>query len=244
MPVFFFPCHASARTDPCSAILNHVNSLYRNGSSYAVISVKVVTVHSTRHMRVQVWSKGEKYILVRTLEPAQDRGTATLKSAGSVWTYLPAVDRVISVPRSLLDAPWMESHLTTGDVMMDRIHADEYVAEVSFSGAREGTEVVEITLFPKPAAAAAWSKAVVRVRRTDWIPVRIEYFREPTGPARTLTFSDIRDLGGRKLPTTIRVIPADAENEYTEITYETIRFDVDIDDDFFSLKRLRNQAIP
>jgi hypothetical protein len=56
--------------------------------------------------------------------------------------------------------------------------------------------------------------------------------------ARTITYSDVRTLGGRRLPTTLTVVPADEPAESTRVTYDEIAFDVPLDDDVFSLRTL------
>jgi outer membrane lipoprotein-sorting protein len=39
----------------------------------------------------------------------------------------------------------------------------------------------------------------------------------------------------------MRVVPTDAADEYTELTYENISFGVELDDSFFSLQQLRRR---
>ena len=230
----------AAQNESPAEIASHLDDLYRRGSSHAVMTMKVVTGKSEQKLQVESWSKGKKYTLVRALEPTQQHGTSTMKLGTSVWSYLPDVDRVIKIPSSMMSSPWMESHLTNDDAVRGSMLSDDYTAEISFSGVREGTEVIELTLTPRQAVAAVWSKVIARVRRSDWIPLKIEFYGAEAGLVRVMTFSDIRELGGRTLPARLLITPAGNPGDYTEITYEAIRFDVDINQDFFSLKSLRN----
>ena len=44
----------------------------------------------------------------------------------------------------------------------------------------------------------------------------------------------------RLVPAAMRVVPEDKPGEYTEVRYSELEFDVDLDEDFFSLRRLRD----
>ncbi len=221
-------------------IAGRIDDLYRGGSSHAVMKLKVFTGLSTRETLVEAWSKGRKYTLVRALEPAGQRGLSTVKLGNSIWSYLPDVDRVIKLPPSMAGAPWMGSHLTNGDVVRGDMLSEGYLAEITFSGTREKTGVIEITFTPEPAAQVIWSKVIATVRQSDLIPLRIEFYGDKADLVRTMTYSHIRKLGSRMLPSTIRITPAGNDGAFTEIIYETIRFDVELDEDFFSLKNLKN----
>jgi hypothetical protein len=54
-----------------------------------------------------------------------------------------------------------------------------------------------------------------------------------------MQFLDIRDVGGRKVPMKMRLIPADEPNEFTEVTYEMLEFDPDLPKGTFSMQSLR-----
>ena len=56
---------------------------------------------------------------------------------------------------------------------------------------------------------------------------------------RTMRFLDIREMGGRTFPATMRVEPADKPEEFTEVRYEEMAFDVELEDRVFSLQSLK-----
>jgi outer membrane lipoprotein-sorting protein len=149
------------------------------------------------------------------------------------------VKRVVKLPSSMLAASWMGSHLTNDDLVKESRMAEDYTFEVTFEGERDGVPVIELTCIPKPDAPVVWGKVVVRVRRQDWMPLEVRFYDEDMDLARTITYEDVREIGGRRLPTTMTVVPADEPGEYTRIHYERITFDVDLEDDFFSLRALQ-----
>jgi len=79
----------------------------------------------------------------------------------------------------------------------------------------------------------------VVVRRSDYLPVATRYYDEGLRLARTMAFTNYRELSGRLLPTVMTLVPRDKPGEKTQIVYEEIRFDVVLSDDVFSLRNLQ-----
>ena len=238
----FVPTAALRGSEPVSSadILNHVDDLFRGSSSRSTMVMKVITAHYTREMKLVAWSKGKDYSLVRILEPLKEKNTSTLKAGNNIWNYLPKVKRVIKIPSSMMGGSWMGSHFTNDDLVKESRMADDYTHSITFEGTRDGTEVIELTLIPKPEAAVVWGKVVAIVRKSDWIPLRIDYYGEKLGLERSMTFSDIKKLGGRLVPATMRITPTDKPGEYTLVTYDDIAFDIALKDSLFTLRTLQN----
>jgi hypothetical protein len=56
---------------------------------------------------------------------------------------------------------------------------------------------------------------------------------------RVFTFSEIKEMGGRILPTVLMIKPLDKPAEFTRVTYLEITFDVELKPDLFSLRSLQ-----
>ena len=222
-------------------ILRTVDDLWRGQSSHGILLMQVQTVHYTRTMRMEGWSKGKDLSLVRIIEPLKEKGTATLKSGTSIYTYLPQTDRTIRLTSGMMMGSWMGSHFTNDDLVKESRLEEDYDPAVTFEGKRDGQSVLEFTLMPKPRAAVVWGKVVITVRAQDYIPVNSLYYDEDMALVRTMTFSKVREMGGRRIPTILHVVPADKPGEYTELLYEQMRFNLDLDDAFFSLAELRRK---
>ena len=236
----WFPGPLPAATELSSKeVLDHVDDLYRGSSSEGVFTMKVVTEHYSREMKLEAWSQGKDYSLLRILLPKKEKGTATLKADRDIWNYLPKVKRVIKVPSSMMGGSWMGSHFTNDDLIKESRMADDYTHEITFRGDRDGTRVIDLTLTPHPEAAVVWGQVVLTVQEEGWLPLGVTYFDEDMNLSRTMTYSDPKDLGGRVLPVRMIVTPADKPGEYTEIVYENIAFDVELPDDLFTLRSLR-----
>jgi hypothetical protein len=80
---------------------------------------------------------------------------------------------------------------------------------------------------------------VLRLRAGDEIVEEIAYFDEHGALARTMTYDEVADVGGRRLPRRLRMTPADRPGEFTEIYYQELAFDVAIPVGTFTLQGLR-----
>jgi hypothetical protein len=73
------------------------------------------------------------------------------------------------------------------------------------------------------------------------MPVWAKYYGEDGELKRTMLFSDYKRMGGRLVPTRMRMEPEDEPGEYTELLYEDLRFDFSIPSGTFSLANLRKR---
>jgi outer membrane lipoprotein-sorting protein len=221
-------------------IVRHVDELLRGESSRGRVSMEVVTARWTRTMEMEMWSLGQDYSLVRLLAPARDAGTATLKAGRDIWNYLPRVDRTIKVPGAGMGGSWMGSHFTYDDLVRESSLVDDFDVAVGFEGTRDGQEIWEFTLTPRPEAPVVWSRMELEVRQRDRMPLNARYFDDRGNLARTMVFSQFQTMDGRLVPTELTMRPEDRPGERTTLRYANLEFDVGLDAGFFSLQRLRN----
>lgn len=237
-------CFAEAappETERAKEILRYVDDLWRGSSSYGIFSLQVKTRHYTRNMRMEAWSKGRDKTLVRILEPLKEKGTSTLKSGNNIYSYLPRTDRTIRLTSGMMMGSWMGSHFTNDDLVKESRMEEDYDPTISFEGLRDGREILEFTLIPKPDAPVVWGKVVLTVLAKDYLPLTELYYDEDMEIARTMTFSEVRVLAGMLRPTVMRIVPSDKPEEYTQLIYSDLEFDIELSDSFFSLARLKRK---
>jgi hypothetical protein len=71
------------------------------------------------------------------------------------------------------------------------------------------------------------------------LPLKQVFFDEKGTLVRAISYRDEKTLGGRVVPSIVRVTPADKPEEYTELVYQAIDREVKFDTEFFSLGRLK-----
>ncbi len=219
-------------------IIDHVDRLLRGKSSRGEFRMAIRTAHWSRALEGRVWSLGTKYSLIQITAPQKEAGTATLRVGDEVWNYLPRVDRTIKIPPSMMMGSWMGSDFTNDDLVKESRLVDDYDIALGYEGPRDGVDVWELVLTPKPEAAVVWGKIVERVRKKDLMPVWARYYDEDGSLVRTMTFSDYRTFSGRLVPATLTVVPTDKPENRTVVTYDSLAFDVGLSPTFFSLRNL------
>ena len=228
----------ASNSDP-EKILDGVDDLYRSNASHGIITLSVTTVNWQRTLTLEQWSKDEDKSLFKILKPKKEKGLATLRVDKNLWNYMPKVKRVVKIPSSMMSSSWMGSHFTNDDLVKQSRMAEDYTFSITFEGIRDHKEVVEITCIPNKEAAVVWGKVEVVVYADDYIPLRMIYYDEDLLLSRTLEFTNIQKMDGKMIPTLMSMIPADESGESTTVKWEEIQFDVAIDDEFFSLRKLQ-----
>ncbi|MFB6262390.1 MAG: outer membrane lipoprotein-sorting protein [Bradymonadaceae bacterium] len=222
------------------AIMDKLDTLYRADSSHAVMEMVVKKPRGTRKLKLEAWSKGEDKMLVVIREPAREAGTATLRTDEGLWNYAPRADRLIRIPSGLLSDSWMGSHFTNDDLMRETSYDEDYRGTVE-RATLDGRPTWKLILTPKPDAPVVYSKLTFQVTRDGWLPLKTDYYDDGE-IVRTMTFSNVEQIGGRRLPTQMTLRPADAEGEMTRMRYETLELGVDVSNRLFSRRGLRRRA--
>ena len=235
---FFSTCAIASNLDP-EIILNNVDDIYRSNASHGILTLSVKTSNWQRSLTLEQWSKGNDMHLLKVLKPKKEKDLATLRVDNNVWNYMPKVKRVVKIPSSMMSSSWMGSHFTNDDLVKQSRMVIDYDFSITYEGLRDGVDIVEISCIPKKNAAVVWGKVEVIVYRNDFIPLNIVYYDEDLKLSRTLKFSNIQVLGGKKIPLQMKMVPTDEPEESTTILWEKINFDLTIKDDFFSLRKLQ-----
>jgi outer membrane lipoprotein-sorting protein len=225
--------------DKARQLLDRTDDLHRGESSHGTMTMRVKTERYDRSMTMEVWSKGSESSLIVIRAPAREAGTATLKVDDSIWNYLPKVDRTMKVPASMLSGSWMGSHFTNDDLVKDSRMAEDFTFEMRSTPSENPEGLYVIDCIPKPDAAVVWGKVVVKIAGRTELPTEIAYYDEKGAVRRTMTFDDVRNIGGRSIPCRMRLVPTDKAGEFTEVVYESIEFNLDIPPSTFTLQALK-----
>lgn len=218
-------------------LIRRIETQYWGESSHSVMRMTIVTDEWSRELKMESWSIGRDRFVARILEPRKEAGTATLRIDDDMWNYLPKIDRLMKIPSSLMGDSWMGSHLTNDDLVKENKIDQLYTFDVESAG--DGTAIVTCT--PKPDAAVVWGRLVYHADVEKIIPKSIEYYDEDGELVRTMLFDKVKKISGHWVPLRMLIQPVDKPDERTELNYDSLEFDVDIDDDFFSLRTLRSR---
>lgn len=217
------------------ALLTRLDDLYRSKSSISRMEIIVTGPRSSRTMRVKAWTKGEDEALIVIEAPPREAGITTLKVKDNLWNYLPRVARTIRVPPSMMLGSWMGTDFTNDDLVKESSYRKDFDAKLA--GRSEAPAGWRLLLEAKPGVVGRWARLEVVVD-DELLPVKMTYFDRKGRLARTLSFDEVKVLGGRKIPTHWALLPTDVEGQKTELRYLEVQFDVEVPDETFSLSRL------
>ena len=232
---------AGIRIDPdtldAKKLLDQFDDLFRGNSSHGDMSMTVVTKHWTRTLQMEFWSEGTEKTLIRILSPKKEAGTATLRAGNDIWNYLPKVNRVIKLPSSMLSSSWMGSHFNNDDLVKETRMSEDYDFSITGVDTSAERETVELTCHPKESAVVVWGKVVVTFDVSSFL--RTDYYDEDMNLVRAMTFSDVREIGGRTLPVRMDLVPTDKPDEVTTVIYNHIEYNIPLANDLFTLRNLK-----
>jgi outer membrane lipoprotein-sorting protein len=221
-------------------IVKRMDQLLRGRTSVGTYEMTVTTPNWERTLRMDAWSEGIEKTFIRITSPAKEAGVGSLRIETNMWDYLPKVERIMKIPPSMMMQPWMGSDFTNDDLVKESSVVKDYTHELLGVEKIATFDAHKIGLTPKPEAPVVWGKIIAYVRTSDFVPLREEYYTEKGKLVRVLTFSDIKRMDDRVIPTTWLMQPVDEPGKHTMLKIERIVFYQPILEDIFTLENLKH----
>ncbi len=227
-----------AQPSPTEILLRAENN-HRGNSSESEMVIRMIRPTWTREIALQAWLKGDDLALLRILSPARDRGIVYLKRKKEVWNWIPALERIIKLPPSMMGQDWMGTDFTHDDLVHESSVVKEYTHAFDRDTLIEGRPCYMIRCVPLPTAAVIWGLLRIAIDKEYALERYIEFYDESNEKRSHMIADSVRVLGGRRIPTRLLYYPLDKPGHYTMIIYRSLRFDQPLSDQFFSLDRIR-----
>ncbi len=212
---------------------------YRGKASTSTVTMTIHRPDWERAMTIKGWTRGQKESLFTILAPAKDRGNATLKKGREMWTFNPKVNRTIKIPPSMMSQSWMGSDFSNNDLAKSDSILEDYSHRLMGIDSHDGKKVYIVESKPHADAPVVWGMQRLYIRE-DYILLAEEFFDEDLQLVKRLTSEDIRMLGGRLFPKIWKMQKAGKTDEYTQLDYQEIAFDIDLPPGVFTLSSLKN----
>lgn len=235
---FLLPYCIGFLTQDAAAVVRKADEKMRGNTCKAELSITTVRPAWQRTMSVRIWSKGKNRAMIRILQPARDKGIAYLKRGNEVWTWMPALERTIKLPPSMMSQSWMGTDFTNDDLIRESSITDDY--EHSFAGDTtiDGRSCYRINMIPKPTTAVVWSRIVSCIDKKDFLELQMVFYDENNKPVNIMNASAIKLMDNRIIPTRFEMIPFEKPGQKTVMVYDAISYDQPIEESFFSLNIL------
>lgn len=237
--VFFLLLPACLLGQDAKAIVAKAEQTFRGKSNKSEMTMTIVRPGWSREISMRSWSLGDDYSLILILSPARDKGSAFLKRGNEVWNWQPSIQRTIKLPPSMMSQSWMGSDFTNDDLVRDVSVVDDYQHTLLGSATIDGRNCYKIEMIPHPDVPVVWGKVIQWIDKANYWTLQVEQYDEDGYLVNTMHTRDIRNLGGRQLPATMEMIPADSPDQKTVITYQSIEFNIDIETTFFSIQNMK-----
>lgn len=240
--LMLFVSFTFAQSESAAEIIQKAEDRLRGTTMYAEMTITTIRPKWSREMKVKTWSKGEDYSVTLVLSPAKDKGTVFLKRKNEIWQYLPSIERTIKMPPSMLGQSWMGTDMTNDDLVRESSLKDDHTKKLLGTKSVENLPCHKIELKPKEGVNAIWGKIEIWISKKGYLQLRTKFYDQDGELVNTILGKDVKMIGGKKMPTTMEIIPAKKKAQKTKITYTKAEFDIDIGDQIFTtqyMKRLK-----
>lgn len=228
-------CQAQNATE----IVRKMDDKMRGKSSQAELTIKTIRPNWSREMLVKTWMKEGHYAMILIQAPAKEKGIVYLKRKKEVWNWIPALERSIKLPPSMMTNSWMGTDFTNDDLVKESSAVDDYDHRIIKDTMIDKRDCYLIEFLPKPNTAVVWGKILVAIDKKDFIEMYSEFYDEEGKLINVMIAHNIRMMDGRLIPTHIEMIPVDKKGQKTELFYRTILFNRNIEESFFRQERMK-----
>jgi outer membrane lipoprotein-sorting protein len=233
---------ASAADLDVKDLVDRANKALRGDSSHGKLTMAIETPDWKRSVEIEGWNKGRQMAYIVIHSPPKDRGETTLRRNNDMWLWMPKVERVIKIPPTMMHSSWQGSDFTYEDIVKADSIVKDYTHKLLSTKHEEGRTVYHIEAIPLPDAPVVWGKVITDVGVYDdqsVVPLLELDYSERGELIRTITLSDVKIMGGRRVPTKLECVPSTKKGERTTLIYQDLEFDLPLKDDFFSYQRLQ-----
>jgi len=221
-------------------IIRKANDKVNGLSSQGTMKMTIARPDWSREVTMKTWSKGTEYYMIYITAPARDQGQVFMKHGNDMWNWMPAINRMIKLPPSMMSQSWMGSDFTNDDLVRMNSIVEDFDHTIISSEVIGDYDCFKIELVPHEDAAVVWGKILFWVSKKEFYELKAEYYDEDGLLVSTMTGTEIRSMGDRMLPAVMTMVPADKPGNKTIMEMVDVKFNVPIDDSFFSQQNMKN----
>lgn len=227
--------HAQSAKD----IVQKADEKMRGSTSQGEIVIRTVRPSWSREMAVKTWMKGNDLAMILVESPVKDKGIVFLKRKKEVWNWMPALEKTIKLPPSMMSQSWMGTDFTNDDLVKESSVVNDYEHSIIGDTVIDSRNCYVIQMIPKPEAPVVWGKLIVCIDKKDFLELHTRFYDEDGTLINTMNAYDVKIMGGRLIPTRFDMIPENKKHQKTEMIYKSIRFNEPIEDGFFTSERMK-----
>ena len=229
-----------ALSQDATEIVKKADDLMQGVTSISEMEMTIVRPAWQRSVTFKSWGKGRDLSMTLVTAPARESGQSFLKVNNDMWSWNPTINRLIKLPPSMMSQGWMGSDYTNDDILKESSIVFDYRHAIEGSENLAGYDCYKIRLDPKEQAAVVWGKILLWISKSEYYELKAEYYDEDGNKVKTHLLSDIKLMHDRKIPTHFEIIPEDKPNQKTVVQILTSKFNIPLQDGFFSQQNMKN----
>jgi outer membrane lipoprotein-sorting protein len=152
---------------------------------------------------------------------------------------MPAINRIIKLPPSVMSQGWMGSDYSNDDLVKQSSMVKDYKQNLIGNEKVDEKDCYVIELIPLPETTVVWGKILAWVDKSEYIILKGEYYDEQMELVRTEEVKEVKKFSDRLLPSVIEIVPCGEEGNKTVITFNEMLFDIDITESFFTQQNMK-----
>ncbi|WP_321413416.1 outer membrane lipoprotein-sorting protein [uncultured Desulfobacter sp.] len=240
MLLVLFSSTTFANTPPAADVIAKAWDYMRGKTSVSQVKMTVHRANWERVSVIKAWTRGRNDSIFQIMAPKKDKGNGTLKIGRDMWTYNPKINRVIKIPPSMMSQSWMGSDFSNNDLSKADSLLNDYTHEIETTTQENGITIYTIKSLPKPDAPVVWGMQKLKIRE-DGIIIEQGFYDEDMAAVKIMTTSEIKKMGEKLFPArwVMRAMDADSKEDYTLLEYESLEFDIPLQDRGFTLNALK-----
>jgi hypothetical protein len=217
-------------------IIRTVEEKQRTETSKAELSMLVYPdardESNVREFKVLSYSRGEEDTYMQFIEPRSIKGLSILSKGDDQWVYFSSTGRV----RKIAGKSKKQSvRGVGGDFSYEDLSAGNWEEKYDFRVLESDSRqwLLEGTAKKRD---SVYSRILVAVDKERYLSTKIEYYTEDEGHYKDLEMSEIKQMGGRDVPTRMVMKNYDKDSMTVIITH-AMQHDVPIDGKYFNPTR-------
>ena len=220
-------------------IVSKADQKTRGETSQGTMTMKIVRPSWERTVEMKSWSKSDDFFLIYITAPAKEKGQVFLKRYKEMWNWIPSINRMVKIPPSMMMQSWMGSDFTNDDLVKQSSIVKDYEHKLLGEETIRGQVCYKIELIPKPDAPVVWGKIISWITKDGFNVWKNEYYDEDIELINVENAYDLKDFGDRTIPSRMEIEPVDEPGNKTILTFEDMKFNEPISDDFFSQQNMK-----
>lgn len=161
-------------------------------------------------------SKGTR-TLVRTLEPARDKGRDLLMLGEDMWAYIPNLKRSVRVSLGQK----LTGQAANGDISRMR-WAEDYAATLEGEDGESDGKPEWVLSLKALKKGLTYDRLRIWVSRNDFRPIRAEYMTVSGNVLKRASFGAYKMIAGRMRPTEMQIVSAVSASDRSTLVVESM----------------------